>query len=191
MAVPGYDFGKVPDAPTSDADFESLKKTVMWGEEDEKYRKMACEALKGQVEDILDLWYGWVGSNQHLIYYFGDKSGRPIPQYLEAVRKRFGLWIIDTLCKPLDRQWLNYMYEIGLRHHRTKKGKTDGVDTVEHIPLRYMIAFIAPIGLTIKPFLEKSGHPPEAVERMWAAWVKLVVLQVAIWSYPYAKTGEW
>ncbi|MCX8136937.1 MAG: hypothetical protein N3D83_07810 [Pyrobaculum aerophilum] len=47
MAVPGYDFGKVPDAPTSDADFESLKKTVMWGEEDEKYRKMACEALKG------------------------------------------------------------------------------------------------------------------------------------------------
>jgi hypothetical protein len=83
------------------------------------------------------------------------------------------------------------MYEIGLRHHRTKKNLTDGVASVPHIPLRYMIAFIYPIAATIRPFLAKKGHSPEDVEKMHAAWFKSIVLQVAIWSHPYAKEGDW
>ena len=191
QAMPGYDFGRVPDAPISDEEFELLKRAVMLTDEDFKYLKMACDILKDQIDAILDLWYGWVGSNPHLVYYFGDKAGRPIPEYLDAVRKRFGQWILDTTCRDYDREWLNYMYEVGLRHHKSKKGKTDKVDTVEHVPLRYIVAFIAPIGLTIRPFLAKKGHSAEDVERMWSAWLKSVVLQVAIWARPYSKEGEW
>jgi len=62
---------------------------------------------------------------------------------------------------------------------------------VPHIPLRYLIAFIYPIGSTIKPFLARKGHSPEEVEKMHQAWFKAVVLQVALWSYPYAKEGDW
>jgi len=87
-----------------------------------------------------------VGSNPNFVYYFGDKkTGQPIPEYLEAVRKRFGQWIRDLCERDYDRDWLRYQLEIGLRHNRAKKNRTDGVDSVEHIPMRYMIAFIVPI----------------------------------------------
>jgi hypothetical protein len=43
---------------------------------------------------------------------------------------------------------------------------------------------------TLKPFLEKKGHSAEDVEKMHAAWVKSVILQVTLWSYPYCKDGD-
>ncbi|TCJ18281.1 hypothetical protein E0L93_05945 [Rubrobacter taiwanensis] len=89
-----------------------------------------------------------------------------------------------------DREWLDYQQEIALRHTRAKKNRTDGVDSVEHIPLRYMVAFIYPITATIRGFLENRGHGAEEVEKMHQAWFKSVVLQVALWSQPYAKAGD-
>jgi hypothetical protein len=52
-----------------------------------------------------------------------------------------------------------------------------------------MIAFIYPITATIRPFLANKGHGSEEVEKMFQAWFKSVVLQVSLWSYPYAKEG--
>jgi hypothetical protein len=189
--IPGYHMGGVPRSPVSWEDFELLEKTVMLGDEDVRYLRMACEVLRDQVEDILDLWYSWVGSNPHLIYYFSDLQGNPIGEYLERVRKRFGQWILDTTCREYDQTWLDYQHEIGLRHHRTKKNVTDAVNSAPHIPLRYIIAFIYPITATIKPFLARKGHSMEDVEKMYNAWFKSIVLQVALWSYPYAKDGDW
>lgn len=178
--------------PITREEFELLKKSVMIDDEDVKYLKMAGEALRDQVEDVLDLWYRWVGSNPHLVHYFADRrTGRPIPEYLEAVRRRFGRWILDLCERGFDGAWLDYQLEIGRRHHRTKKNVTDGVDSVPHIPLRYLIAFVYPITATIKPFLAKKGRSAEDVERMYNAWFKAVVLTVALWSYPYTREGGW
>ncbi len=59
-----------------------------------------------------------------LIYYFSDPaSGKPIEKYLLQVGKRFGQRILDTTCREYNREWLDYQYEIGLRHHRAEKGK--------------------------------------------------------------------
>lgn len=58
------------------------------------------------------------------------------------------------------------------------------------VPLRYLIAFIYPITATIRQFLAKKGHSADQVERMYQAWFKSVVLQVALWSYPYAREGD-
>jgi hypothetical protein len=180
------------DFPLSDEEFEQLKKTVLLSEEDLRYLRLAGEVLRDQIDDVLDLWYSWVGSNPHLVYYFGDKkTGQPIPEYLEAVRRRFGQWIRDLCERTYDREWLRYQLEIGLRHHRAKKNRTDGVNSVDHIPMRYMVAFIVPITLTIRPFLEKKGHPKEVVEKMHQAWFKAVTLSVALWCYPYAREGDW
>ncbi len=192
--IPGYLFGspQVPKSPITFEELELLKKTVMFSEEDAHYLRMAGEVLKDQVDEILDLWYGWVGSNPHLVYYFADKrSGEPIQGYLEAVRRRFGQWILDTCFRKYDQEWLDYQVEIGRRHHRSGKNRTDGVESVEHIPLRYLIAFIYPITATIKPFLAKKGHSQEEVEKMYNAWFKSVVLQVSLWSYPYARDGDY
>jgi len=57
-------------------------------------------------------------------------------------------------------------------HHRAKKGETDVVDAVGHVPLRYMVAFMAPIGITIRRFLEEGGLSSRDVEGMWVAWIK-------------------
>ncbi len=189
--IPGYAYGSVGPSPISLKEFEELKQAVLFSAEDEKYLKMAGEVLHDQVEEILDLWYNFVGSHPHLVYYFSGPDGKPNAEYLSAVRKRFGQWILDTCMRPYDQTWLNYQHEIGLRHHRTKKNKTDNVQSVPVVPLRHMIAFIYPITATIKPFLAKKGHSPDEVDKMHQAWFKSVTLQVALWSYPYVKDGDY
>lgn len=190
--IPGYTYGTaaVPPSPLSLEEFELLKKSVLFTEEDEQYLRLAGDVLADQIEDVLDLWYGFVASHPHLVYYFSGPDGQPQAAYLAAVRKRFGQWIHDTCQRPYDQDWLNYQHEIGLRHHRAKKNRTDQVQSVPHIPHRYLVAFIYPITATIKPFLAKKGHRPEEVEKMHQAWFKSVVLQVALWSYPYVREGD-
>lgn len=190
VATPGYTYGSVPQSPVTLKELDELKKAVLFTAEDEKYLKMAGEVLKDQIDAVLDLWYGFVGSHSHLVYYFSGPDGKPDANYLASVRKRFGQWILDTCTRPYDQTWLNYQHEIGLRHHRTKKNQTDNVRSVPNVPLRYLIAFIYPITATIKPFLAKKGHSPEDVDKMHQAWFKAVTLQVALWSYPYAKDGD-
>ncbi|MCS6903125.1 MAG: protoglobin domain-containing protein [Candidatus Bipolaricaulota bacterium] len=190
MNIAGYTYGSVAPSPVTLKDLEELKKAVLFSAEDEKYLKMAGEVLKDQIDAVLDLWYGFVGSHSHLAYYFSGPDGKPDAHYLAAVRKRFGQWILDTCNRPYDQTWLNYQHEIGLRHHRTKKNKTDNVKSVPHVSLRYLIAFIYPITATIKPFLAKKGHSADEVDKMYQAWFKSVTLQVALWSYPYAKDGD-
>jgi hypothetical protein len=193
-SVPGYTYGtgEVARSPLSLADLDLLKRTVMFTEEDERYLRMAGDILEGQAEQILDLWYGFVGDNPHLVYYFSDaETGEPNPEYLARVRERFSQWILDTCRRPYDQEWLDYQHEIALRHTTAKKNETDGThDTPDHIPLRYLVAFIYPITTTIKPFLANRGHGPEEVDKMHDAWFKSVVLQVTLWSQPYVKEGD-
>lgn len=191
-SIPGYTYGthQVSRSPLNAQDLEDLKKSVLFGPEDEKYLRMAGEVLADQIEEILDVWYGFVGSHPHLVYYFTDGKGNAQSEYLGAVRKRFGQWILDTCTRPYDQEWLDYAYEIGLRHHRSKKNQTDGVQSVPNINLRYLVAFIYPITATIKPFLSKKGHSPEEVEKMHQAWFKSVVMQIALWSAPYVKKED-
>lgn len=192
-SIPGYTYGtdQVARSPLTVAEFEGLKQAVLFGPEDEKYLRLAGEVLADQIEDVLDLWYGFVGSHPHLVYYFTDGQGNPNAEYLAAVRKRFGQWILDTCNRPYDQAWLDYQHEIGLRHHRSKKNQTDGVQSVPNVAHRYLVAFIYPITATIKSFLAKKGQSAEDVEKMHQAWFKSVTMQVALWSAPYVKDGDW
>jgi hypothetical protein len=192
-SIPGYALGSaaVPRSPVSLADFELLKKTVLMTDEDLKYLRISRDVLEDQVEAVLDVWYGFVASNPHLVYFFSRRADdQPDPAYLAAVRKRFGQWILDTASANYDQQWLDYQHEIGRRHHRTAKNKTDGVPSVDLINFRYLTALIYPITYTLKPFLAKKGHPTEEVDKMHQAWIKSVILQVILWSYPYVKDGD-
>jgi hypothetical protein len=192
-AIPGYTFGsdEVARSPISLDDLELLKQSVLWSDEDDRYLRLSGEVLESQVEEVLDVWYGFVASHPFLVHYFARRSdGQPDGDYLAAVRKRFGRWILDTARAEYDQAWLDYQYEIGRRHHRTAKNATDGVDATENIALRYVIAFIYPITATLRPFLAAKGHSGEEVEKMQDAWRKSVIIQVALWSQPYVKDGD-
>ena len=187
--IKGYSYGQVGQSPVSTNDLDLLKKTVLFTAEDEHYLKLAGELLKDQVNDVLDVWYGFVGGNEHLIHYFAH-NGKPNMEYLTVVRARFGQWIMDLCTKPYDQIWLNYQHEIALRHHSTKKNKTDNIQSVPIIHYRYIIAFVVPITATIKPFLTKKGHDTITVDRMHEAWFKAVTLTVILWTYPYINRDE-
>jgi hypothetical protein len=153
--------------------------------------RLSHDVLKDQVEAILDVWYGFVGSNPHLLASFTARSDRkPLGDYLGAVRKRFGQWILDTARAEYDQKWLDYQHEIGLRHHRTKKNRTDSAASTDHVPFRDLFLLVFPVTFTLKPFLAKKGHSAEDIEKMYAAWVKSCLLQVTLWSYPYIKAGD-
>ena len=192
-AIPGYNPG-APDvarSPMSDRDFANLKATLLFSEEDENALRMAHGVLADQIEDVLDVWYGFVGANGHLVAYFGSPTGEPDPAYLAAVRKRFAAWILDTTRARYDRTWLDYQYEIGLRHTRLKKNRTDGIaSSADVIHLRYLIAFIVPLTATMKPFLAKKGHSAQDVEAMHTAWFKAVTLTAALWTQPYVPAAD-
>ncbi len=191
--IPGYTYGtaSVPRAPVTLEDLELIKKSVLFTDEDVRWLRLSREVLADCLDEVLDVWYGFVGSNPHLVYYFSRISdGQPDAGYLEAVRRRFRQWIVDTASANYDQQWLDYQVEIGRRHHRSGKNRTDGVASVEHIPYRYLPALIYPITATLRPFLTRKGHPPEEVDKMWHAWLKSVILQIVLWSHPYVKEGD-
>jgi len=172
-------------------DLESLEKTMLFTAEDVKYLRMSKDILADQVEAVLDVWYGFVASTPELVYYFGNKStGKPEAAYLAAVRKRFAQWILVTADANYDQAWLDLQYEIGLRHNRLKKNQTDHAASVAQVNFRYLSALTIPITTTLKPFLAKKGASPDAVEKMYQAWVKSVLLQTILWSQPYIKPGQ-
>ncbi|HEY8491122.1 MAG TPA: protoglobin domain-containing protein [Dehalococcoidia bacterium] len=190
--IPGYTYGTEAAArsPLTLEDLERLKQAVLFTDDDAAALRQAGQVLADQVEDVLDVWYGFVASHPFLVHYFVGPDGQPDGEYLAAVRKRFGQWILDTCTRPYDQAWLDYQEEIALRHHRSKKNRTDGVRSVPNVDLRYIIAFIYPITATMRPFLTKKGHGAEEVERMHQAWFKAVVLQTALWSRPYVQAGD-
>ncbi|WP_254523782.1 protoglobin domain-containing protein [Natrinema caseinilyticum] len=191
--IPGYTYGtdEVPDAPITVEEFDRLKQTVLFDDDDEDALRQAGDVLEGQIDDVLELWYDFVGDHDFLMYYFTDGEGTPDEEYLERVRERFGQWIRDTCTTPYDEDWLNYQFEIGRRHTREKKNQVDDADAVDHIHMRYLVAFIFPITATIRDFLANSDHTDEEIDRMYHAWFKSIVLQVTLWSYPYVPEEDW
>jgi hypothetical protein len=189
--IPGYTYGTaaVEPSPVSLQDLELLRTTLLLGDDDLAALRRSGEVLAPQVEEILDVWYGFVGANPHLLAAFSNAQAQPDQHYLAAVRRRFGQWILDTARATYDQAWLDYQHEIGLRHTRRKKNQTDGADAADHIPLRYVLALLVPITTTLRPFLAKGGAPEE-VEAIHAAWLKAVLLQVILWSQPYVRDGD-
>lgn len=191
-AISGYTYGQaeVAESPLDLDDLDRLKQTVLFTDADAEALRMAGDVLEDQVEDVLDVWYDFVASHDFLVRYFSTAEGKPIDRYLSSVRERFGRWILDTCRRPYDQEWLDYQEEIALRHHRTKKNRTDDVDAVDQISLRYVLGFIYPITATIRPFLENGDHEDDAVDRMHDAWFKAVVLQATLWARPYVREGD-
>ena len=96
--IPGYTYGTsaVAKSPVSLADFGLMQKSALFGEEDVKYLRLSHHVVKDQVEAILDVWYGLVGSQPHFVQSFlGKSDGKLLGDYLggaQAIRQ----WILDT-----------------------------------------------------------------------------------------------
>ncbi len=191
--IPGYtyDEASLPPSPVSDATLDTLHQSVLWSDADRVALRRAATILVPQTEAILDVWYGFVGSHNHLVATFAGADNQPSGDYLTAVRGRFGQWIADLCERDHDATWLAYQEEIALRHHTTKKNRTDGVTSPSgHVPLSHLIALIVPITVTIRDFLAAAESDPAQVDAMYHAWFKAVTLSVVLWTRPYSP-GTW
>lgn len=184
----GYTYGDsaLAPSPVSLDALADIQRSVLWTEADSEALARAGEILVPQTEEILDVWYGFVGANPHLVATFAGADGQPDSDYLAAVRERFGRWIADLCTRRYDADWLAYQEEIARRHHTQGKNRTDGVASPSgHIPLSHLIALIVPITMTIREFLEARDSSPEEVDAMYHAWMKAVTLSVVLWTRPY------
>jgi hypothetical protein len=150
--------------------------------------------LASQTEQIVHHWRsGIIASIPNLARHSRTPQGDAIPEYLANSNLRFQQWILDTCLRPYDQDWLNYQHEIALRHTTLKKNQVDGVRSTSYVPLRDIIAFVAVMNETIKPYLAAKGHSAEEVDKMHRAWCKSLQLQLSLWSQPYMNqaANEW
>ncbi len=192
-SLAGYRLGDpaLAPSPITLGDLDDLRKSLLLGDDDIAALRRAHDVVQDQIEAILDVWYGFVGANPHLLHYFTDTvSGAPIEAYLQTVRQRFGQWILDTCRASYDAAWLAWQDEIGRRHHRVGKNRTDGASAPPHIPMRHLLALAIPISATMKPFLASKGANAAEVDNMHAAWSKAVLLQAILWARPYVRDGD-
>lgn len=191
--IPGYFYGKpgLAPSPVSLSKLERLKISAGFTGEDWQFLRLAGEVLADQTEKIVNHWRsGIIASIPHLARHSRTPEGEPIPEYLAKSNLRFRQWIVDTCTRPYDQDWLNYQQEIALRHTAVKKNQTDGVHSTAYVPLSDIVAFVAVMNETIKPYLASKGHAVEDVEKMHLAWCKSMQLQMALWIRPYMDASR-
>ena len=191
--IAGYDYGssRVGRSPVTREELRAIEETVGWSHEDEAALRRASEVLRDQAEALVDDWRGVIAQQPHLVKWFHGPDGKPDDHYRASVKKRFVQWVIDACTRPHDQAWLDYQEEIGLRHTPAKKNRTDGTQTPDYVPLRYVLAFIVPTILKAKPCLAAKGDAADMVEKMHRAWMKSAVLHITLWSRPYVREGLW
>jgi hypothetical protein len=189
--ISGYSYGAagLAASPVSLTELENLKTSAGFTEETQRYLRRAGEVLADQTAQIVNHWRSRIiASIPHLARHSRTPEGDPIPEYLAKSNLRFEQWILDTCLRSYDQDWLNYQHEIALRHTTVKKNQTDGVRSTQYVPLRDVIAFVAVMNETIKPYLAAKGHSAEEVDKMHLAWSKSLQLQLALWTGPYMES---
>jgi hypothetical protein len=190
--IAGYTYGtgEAATSPLTLQDLKRLKEAVWLTPADEEALREAAEVLADQADDMVTAWRARLGDLPFMRPFSGHPDGRPNPEYGAATKPRFDRFIIDACTRPLDQDWLNYQHEIGLRHTRAKKNRTDHADSLDHIPMRYLLAFTAVVITMGRDYLAAKGASAEQVDRMHAAFTKSVMLHVTVWTRAYVD-ADW
>jgi Protoglobin len=196
--IPAYRYGTsdVMVSPVSLDELGILKVSAGFTVADELFLRLAGQVLASQTSQIVTHWRsGIIAGIPNLARHSRSPEGDAIPEYLAQSNLRFEQWILDTCLRPYDQDWLNYQQEIALRHTSLKKNQADGVRSTAYVPFHDIVAFVAVINDTIRPYLAAKGNTEQEVEGMHRAWCKSLQMQIALWSKPYfdlAKTSnEW
>jgi Protoglobin len=191
--IPGYDYGsvRVAGSPLTLVDLDRLTAVVGLTDEDRAALTEAADVLADQADDMVTAYRARLGKLSWMAPYSGHPDGSPNPEYGAASKPRFDRWIIDACTRPLDQAWLDYQHEIGLRHTTAKKNKTDHADSMDQIPMRYLLGFTGFVMATARDYLGATGAPAEQVDRMHSAFVKSVMLHVTVWTRAYVDGSSW
>lgn len=189
--IAGYRMGDptLPGPATTQEELTKIREALLMNDDDVAALREAKAILAPRIDELLDVWYGFVGSHDFLLGYFSTPAG-PDANYLARVRARFGQWVLDTCEGDCGPSWVAYAEEVG-RRHAAGKNETDGVvGAPEVVHFRYVVALTYPIYATVRPFLETGARDAAHLERMHQAWLKAVLLNVILWSRAYVR-DDW
>lgn len=188
--LPGYDYGasSVARSPVTLVELRELCELIRFGDEDARRLNAIGDVLEPRLMAFMEQLMQWTGPVA-LLSVTND-SGDIDQPYLEAAHARFAQGFLDTCRRSFDQAWLDYQHEIGLRHHRTKKNRTDSATAAAHIPFRWMVAFLEPTVETMRAFL-KPWVPADDLDALVAAWRKAMLLEVVLYSRAYVPDDDW
>jgi hypothetical protein len=191
-AIPGYDYGTAESAksPLTLEDLEHLIAVVGLTDDERAVLPEAAEILGPQADTMVTDWRDLLGKMPWMAPYSGHPDGTPNPDYGAASKPRFDRFIIDACTRPFDQDWLDYQQEIGLRHTPAKKNKTDNANSLNHIPLRYLLAFTGQVIASMRGYLAK-GASGDRLDQLQSAVTKSVTLHVTVWTRAYADYIDW
>jgi hypothetical protein len=191
-SIPGYDYGTSKSAisPISETELLQLEQTAGWTPDDANCLAQHAGLFRAKAESMVDSWRAIIGSQTHLAHWFVKPDGAPDDEYKVSVKRRFVQWVIDVAVRPHDRDWLNYQFEIGLRHTPAKKTLADDAHAPPVVPFRYFVGFI-PIVLPIRSFFEDAIRDASEIRKLESAWTKAVLLHVTLWSRAYMAAELW
>ena len=189
--IPGYEFGTatIDRSPVTLEELREIEATVGWNSEDVRILAHYREIFEKHAEEMVDSWRAVIGSQPHLAKWFFAPDGKPDEEYKSAVKQRFVQWVRDVVSLQHDQAWLDYQEEIGLRHTPAKKNRTEGAQTPNVVPLRYLLGFVPVVTISTRKFFD--GVPLEERRRLEDAWMKAVQLHVTLWARAYANDGLW
>jgi hypothetical protein len=187
--ISGYAFGEVGPSPIALEDLDDLKRAVGLSDADHAALRELWQVVGGELEALFEAWIARIG--HFFAPTFAGPDGAVDERYMAAAHPRFLKWVEDTCLRPYDQAWLDYQHEVALRHHRTKKNRTDGSSAVEIVPYRYLPVTAAPMTIALREFLAERGVAGEQAARLLDAWLKALLLHVALWSHPYVREGDW
>lgn len=191
--IAGYTYGstELTRSPVTLAELAQLRKAVQLGDDDVRALRHGAELVTDRLEDLFDRWFAVIGDFL-LPGWMPEQGGPPIEPYLHATHPRFLQWVRDTFERDYDQDWLDYQHEIGLRHHRTKKNLTDGFsEAAENVPFRWLVPLVYPMAEIVRPFMREAGASPDEADAIAAAFIKSLLLQVALWSRAYVGGADW
>ena len=179
----GYTYGTdaVPTSPLTLEDLRQIEAAAHVQPGDAELLSRAEPILAPHAMEMVDTWRGILAQQTYLAAHSAHPDGQPNPEYAQASKPRFAQWIIDMCTRERDQAWLDYQYLIGARHMSAAKNAADGADSTPFVPLRYVLAFIAPT-VEVGHRLLAEGFEGAELDAVRDAWTRAVTVAVTVWA---------
>lgn len=153
-------------------DFGLRKKAVPSSRDDVKHVRLSSEVLGEKFEAMLEAWYRFLGSNPLVLCYFTKKSyDRPDAEYLAAVRKAFGQWIVESGDVESEQNRLGELHDTS-HVHSAATNWTESAEDMQRVILGYVLALL---------------YPVTPKQKLHQAWVKSVIQETLVLAVSAAR----
>ncbi len=171
-------------------EMELLLRVGLFSPDDAIALRKLWRILRGQADDYLDMVLGMVAAHPELVAALAAlREEEPALGSLddaETTHARFRRWLYETCFFPQEPPWLKELY-------LEKSPQNSLAQPSPTLPpgFRHAVALAYPLVATVRPFLVASGRDQPEIERMQSAFLKAILLQVALLSKLYVKEGLW